>query len=401
MNTQPLRGLRIIEFGNFIAGPFAGMLLADMGADVIKIEPTKLGDMCRATPPFIDGESASFMSLNKNKKSIALDLKTATGLEAAIRLIESADAVIENFRPGVMESLGLGAEAMRVRKPGLVYASVSGFGQTGAARGKAAVNLIIEAASGTLSVTGEPGQMPVRPGIQTGDMMGALFVTYAVLAGLLGTARHGEGRHADISLIEASLAAAAFETAEYLATDEVPQPLGNRHRLTAPYQLFADKSGRFMAIGTPNDHLFAALREVLGLHELADDPRFATYSARKKNEDALIPIVEEAIRKFDSAQLLKELEARGIPCSLVKNYAEILRGEEGVARKIVAVAPHSKLGTYETVRNPILMDHGSPVIHRGAPMHGEHTEELLLAAGYTASEIQRFLSDGVAVASAV
>jgi crotonobetainyl-CoA:carnitine CoA-transferase CaiB-like acyl-CoA transferase len=395
-NTQPLRGLRVIEFGNFIAGPFAGMLLADMGADVIKVEPTRRGDMARATPPFIEGESASFMSLNRNKRSIALDLKTPSGAEAAIRLIESADAVIENFRPGVMEALGLGADAMRARRPSLVYASVSGFGQTGAAREKAAVNLIIEAASGTLSVTGEPGQMPVRPGIQTGDMLGALFATYAVLSGLLGAARHGEGRHADVSLIEASVAAAAFETADYLATGEVPQPLGNRHRLTAPYQLFAAKHGRYMAIGTPNDLLFAGLCSVLKLDDLTTDPRFARYADRKKNEDALIPLVEQAVRQFDSGELLAQLEARGIPCSLVRNYEETLRGEEGVARKLVAVAPHARLGSYETVRNPILMDHGSPQIHRGAPVHGEHTEELLADIGYGANEIRDFLDAGAA-----
>jgi CoA:oxalate CoA-transferase len=292
---QPLTGLTIVEFGNFIAGPFAAMLLADMGANVIKVEPEGSGDMARATPPFVDGHSASFMALNRNKRSVVLDLKTPAGVEAALRLVACADAVVENFRPGVMDSLGLGAKALREKNPRLVYVAVSGFGQTGSARQRAAVNLIIEAAAGTLSVTGEPGEMPVRPGIQSGDMIGAMFACYAVLAGLLGVQRHGEGRTADVSLVEASLAAAAFETADYLATGIVPGPLGNRHRLTAPYQLFRCQGKRFIAIGCPNDNIFRKLCTVLNLAALPDDKRFGTYANRKISEDDLIPQIQEAI----------------------------------------------------------------------------------------------------------
>src|SRR5215813_6002716 len=266
---KPLAGIRVIELANFIAGPLAGTLLADMGADVVKIEPPK-GDMGRAMPPLVNGESVSFVALNRNKRSLALD------------------------------KLGLGAEHVRAVNPRIVYTSVSGFGQTGPHRRRAGINLIIEAFSGALSVTGEPGRMPTRPGVQTADVFGALFATYATLSGLVGAGRYGEGRVADVSLVEASIAAAAWEAAEYLATGNIPQPLGNKHRLNAPYQLFETRDGRYLAIGTPNDQLFAKFMQVLGLEAHIGDPRFGSYSKRKANEDALLPIVEPAIRARDA-----------------------------------------------------------------------------------------------------
>lgn len=373
---QPLAGLTVLEFGNFIAGPFATMLLADMGASVIKIEPEGTGDMARATPPFIEGHSASFMALNRNKRSITLDLKSEAGRAAALQLANQADALVENFRPGVMESLGLGAEKLREINPKLVYVSVSGFGQTGSARHRAAVNLIIEAAAGTLSVTGEPGEMPVRPGIQTGDMIGAMFACYAVMSGLLGAARNGEGRTADVSLVEASLSAAAFETADYLATGVAPEPLGNRHRLTAPYQLFRCAAGRFLAVGCPNDGIFRKLCKVLALEQLPADPRFAKYADRKRYENDLLPLIQAAIEKWGVDDLTTALESEGVPCSPVRNYEEVLTGAEGLERGRVVEAPHTGLGTYRAVRNPVLFDRDTPAIKLGPPLLGEHNDEI-------------------------
>jgi CoA:oxalate CoA-transferase len=233
--AKPLAGIRVIELANFIAGPLCGTLLADMGADVVKIEPPQ-GDMGRATPPIRNGESVSFTALNRNKRSLVLDLKRPEAQEIMRRLAAKSDVFVEANRPGALEKMGLGSEHLKAVNPKIVYTSVSGFGQTGPDRRRAGVNLIIEAFSGPLSVTGEPGQMPVRPGVQTADVFGALFATYATLASLVGVARNGEGRIADISLVEASIAAAAWEAAEYLETGQVPQPMGNRHRLTSPYQ---------------------------------------------------------------------------------------------------------------------------------------------------------------------
>jgi len=244
---RPLAGIRVIELANFIAGPLAGTLLADMGADVI----------------------------NRNKRSLALDLKQPQAIEIVLKLAASSDVLLEAYRPGALEALGLGSADVKAVNPRIVYTSVSGFGQTGPERRRAGVNLIIEAFSGALSVTGEPGKMPMRPGLQTADVFGALFATYATLASLLGVARQGEGRIADVSLVEASIAAAAWEAAEYLETGRVPQPLGNRHRLNAPYQLFETADGRYLAIGTPNDQLFGRLMQVLGLAAHVGDARLA------------------------------------------------------------------------------------------------------------------------------
>ena len=263
--AKPLAGIKVIELANFIAGPLCGTLLADMGADVIKVEPPK-GDMSRATPPIRNGESISFVALNRNKRSLVLDLKRPEAIEILFKLAAQSDVFIEAYRPGALEKLGLGGAHVKAVNPRIVYTSVSGFGQSGPYRRRAGVNLIIEAFSGMLSVTGEPGKMPMRPGVQTADVFGALFATYATLAALVGTGRTGEGFIADVSLVETSIAAAAWEAADYLETGKVPQPLGNKHRLNAPYQLFATKDGRYLAIGTPNDQLFANLMTVLGLH---------------------------------------------------------------------------------------------------------------------------------------
>src|SRR5262247_2637393 len=305
---KPLAGIRVIELANFIAGPLAGTLLADMGADVIKIEPPK-GDMGRAMPPQTRNESVSFVALNRNKRSVVLDLKQPAAREILLKLAATSDVLLEAYRPGALEKMGLGAADVKAVNPKIVYTSVSGFGQTGPYRRRAGVNLIIEAFSGVLSVTGEPDQMPTRPGVQTADVFGALFATYATLAGLVGAVRQGEGRIADVSLVEASIAAAAWEAAEYLATGNIPKPLGNKHRLNAPYQLFETRDQRYLAIGTPNDQLFGKLMQVLGLEAHIADPRFASYSKRKANEDALLPIVEPAIRKRDAPELEAALMA--------------------------------------------------------------------------------------------
>ena len=224
-------------------------------------------------------------------------------IEILLKLAGKSDVFLEAYRPGALDKLGLGAAAVKAVQPLIIYTSVSGFGQTGPDRRRAGVNLIIEAFSGALSVTGEPGKMPMRPGVQTADVFGALFATYATLAGLVGAARNGEGRIADVSLVEASIAAAAWEAAEYLETNKVPQPMGNRHRLNAPYQLFETSDGRYLAIGTPNDALFGRLMQVLGLEAHVNDPRFSSYAKRKINEDALLPLVEPAVRMRNSEDL--------------------------------------------------------------------------------------------------
>jgi crotonobetainyl-CoA:carnitine CoA-transferase CaiB-like acyl-CoA transferase len=279
--------------------------------------------------------------------------------------------------------------------PRIIYTSVSGFGQSGPYRRRAGVNLIIEAFSGALSVTGEPGKMPMRPGLQTADVFGALFATYATLAGLVGSGRTGEGFVADVSLVETSIAAAAWEAAEYLETGNVPQPLGNRHRLNAPYQLFETRDGRYLAIGTPNDQLFANLMQVLGLQAHVSDPLFVSYSSRKANEEALLAVVEPAVCARESREIEAALMAAGVPCACVNNFKEVFDDPHMIARGIVEDVEHPRLGHMRTVRNPILLDHDGPAIDRHAPMLGEHSEEILRQLGYPAGAIAELFTTGV------
>jgi crotonobetainyl-CoA:carnitine CoA-transferase CaiB-like acyl-CoA transferase len=392
--AKPLAGIRVIELANFIAGPLCGTLLADMGADVIKVEPPK-GDMSRATPPIRNGESVSFAALNRNKRSLVLDLKTPQAIEVMQKLAAKSDVLVEAYRPGALDKMGLGAEHLKAINPKLIYTSVSGFGQTGPDRRRAGVNLIVEAFSGALSVTGEPGKMPIRPGVQTADVFGALFATYATLASLVGAARTGEGRIADVSLVEASIAAAAWEAAEYLETGEVPQPMGNRHRLTAPYQLFETADGRYVAIGMPNDMLFKNFMQTIGEAAHLTDLRFSTYANRKKNEVPLLEIVEPAVRKMQSGELEAALMAVGVPCSRVNNFKEVFEHPQIVARGVVKDVAHPRLGAMKAARNPGLLDHDSPDISRPAPMLGEHSAEILAGLGYRPDAIEAMARAGI------
>jgi crotonobetainyl-CoA:carnitine CoA-transferase CaiB-like acyl-CoA transferase len=311
-------------------------------------------------------------------------MRTPEGQDIVRRLALDCDVFLENNRPGVMQKIGLDGQALKATNPDIIYVSVSGYGQTGPFRSRGVVNLIAEAASGMLSVSGEPGKMPMRPGIQTADLFGALFATYAVLAALVGRSRFGEGRIADVSLIEASVAAAAWEAAGYLATGEIPGPIGNSHRLNAPYQIFSTKDGRYIA-------LLAALN----LSEHAKDERFSSYSKRKQNETAIVAIVDAAVSKWDAEPLEAALIGAGVPCSIVKNYKEVFEDPNMVSRNILGTVHHPKLGDMKVVRNPVLFDVDGPTLSSPAPLLGQHTVEILKEHGYSDERIDALEAAGV------
>jgi len=393
--SLPLDGIKVIELGNFIAGPFCGMLLGDMGADVIKIERPKNGDQTRAMPPMLHGQSASFAALNRNKRSLVLDLKRPEAIEIVKALVKESDVFLENNRPGVLDSLGLGAKDLKEMNPNIVYVSASGFGQSGPYKKRAGVNLIVEAFSGTLSVTGAPGEMPMRPGIQTADIFGALFATYAALSGLISVLKNRGGKVADVSLVEASIAAAAWETAYFLATGDVPERMGNQHRLNAPYQLFETNDQQYIAIGTPNDELFKRFMTVLHLEEFLTDERFISYVLRKQNEADLLAIIEPIISQRDSAELESLLMGAGVPCSRMNNIKEVFEDPHMIDRGITVDVDHPVMGKMKAVRNPVLFEDESPSIRRHAPLLGEHTEEILTHLGYSKDLINQLEASGI------
>ncbi len=394
--AKPLAGLRILEVGNLIAVPFCGMLPADMGADLIKVERPKAGDYTRDMPPFINGESASFAALNRN---IVIDLEQSQGRDILLALAAKSDSLLENNRPGAMEALGLGAEAIRAVNPDLVYTSVSGFGQIGPKHRRAVVNLTMEAFPGALHVTGDPDDMPMRPGLQTADMFGTLFATYAMLSGLISALRHQGGRTVDVALAEASIAVAvaAWETAGYLAIGQVPQRLGHKHRTNAPYRLFVVTDDRHIAVTAARQNFFEEFMHVLGLDDHLTDPRFSTYLARKENEDALIDLVSPVIATWNAGELEEAWAAKGIPCSPVNDCTQVFADPQIVDRGMVVEVDHPRAGRQKAVRNPVAMDRDGPEVARPAPLLGQHSAETLGEFGFDQARIGKLAANGTVI----
>jgi crotonobetainyl-CoA:carnitine CoA-transferase CaiB-like acyl-CoA transferase len=333
--------------------------------------------------------------LNRNKRSLVLDLKQQAAREMVLALVKKSDVFLENNRPGALEGIGLGPEQLRAVNPNIVYVSASGFGQTGPYRRRAGVNLIVEAFSGALSVTGSPDDMPMRPGLQTADIFGAMFATYAVLSGLISVMKGRGGRIADVSLVEASISAAAWETAYYLATGDVPVRLGHQHRLNAPYQLFETSDHKYIAIGTPNDELFKRFMTVLGLETYLTDARFVSYVLRKQNEAGLLEVVTPAVRSRSASELEGLLMQAGVPCSLVNDYKDVFDDPHIKARNVIHEINHPVMGKQPAVRNPVLFDADSPSIRMPAPLLGQHSAEILRELGHSDAAIAEFAKAGV------
>lgn len=372
----PLHDVRVIEFCQVAAGPFCGMLLADFGADVIKVEHPEGGDSMRAWPPLSGGYSENFASVNRNKRSITLDLKSPEGLEAARNLVRSADVMVENFRAGVLGRLGLGYETLKRDHDSLIYCSISAYGQTGPRAQEGGFDLTVQAMSGIMSVTGEAGGAPVKCGVPLSDFSAGLYAAYAITAALMDVRRGEPGRHIDVSMLGASLGIAALQTSEYFGTGKDPVKLGSAHPRNAPYQAFQAKDG-FFAMAAGNDRLWRSVCEVVGHPEYFDDSRFGSTSERAANQVALKELLEKEFDLQPVEHWLAAFRDAGVPCTPINSYSQVLT-DPHVAHMgwIEDLTLPSGVET-KTFISPVIFGGERLGVRRPPPDLGEHTEEVL------------------------
>jgi len=389
MNGRALDGLKVLDITQVMAGPFCAMMLADLGADVIKVEPPS-GDSTRQMPGASGTDSPSFNALNRGKRSIVLDLKSGAGRDALVRLARASDILIENYRPGVMDAFGLGYAALAKENPRLVYASISGYGQTGPDRAKGGFDLIAQGVSGIMSITGEAGRAPVKAGVPLTDLGAGLFALVGILAALEYRHRSGAGQHVDTSLVDAGVALSVWEATEYFAGLGVPQALGSAHRLIAPYQAIRCADG-YITLGAANERLFRRLCEVLGHPEWAAMPEFADSAIRLRNRQRLTDRIEDITTTKPCAHWLELLDANDIPCGPINDYARVFADPQVVARGMVVDTDHPTLGRLKTLGSPLKLSATPPQVGRAAPRLGEHTAEVLRETGFTDAEIDRLL----------
>jgi formyl-CoA transferase len=389
MAEPALKGIRVLEIGNFMAAPFCALQLADLGADVIKIENPDGGDQVRTTAPFLDGESSSFVRLNRNKRSLALDLKSPEGKEIFRQLARSSDVLVENLRPGTMRDLQLDYQRLAQINPRLIYAAATGWGQDGPYADLAGLDIVAQGMSGLMSITGEEeGRPPVKVGVPLTDLACALYAAVAILAALRARDRDGAGQFIDLSLFEAGVSLAVWEAGRYFATGEVPRPLGSAHQTSAPYQALKAKDGWF-TVGATSTRNWAAFCEALGLMHLQDDRRFRANHLRHQHRRELIPLIEAVTSQEPAEHWLSRLQAKGVPCGKLQTYDQVFNDPHLKARGFFSDAPHAKLGPVRQIGSPMRLSRTPPRIERAGPMLGEHSAEVLRELGHSAEEIRR------------
>jgi formyl-CoA transferase len=382
-----LDGITVLDATQVMAGPYCAMLLADMGARVIKVEPPD-GDSTRSMAGAKGNDSAAFNAVNRGKLGMVVDFNTEKGRSVFKRLARGADIIVENYRPGVMAKLGVDYEAIRQENPRIIYASISGHGQTGPWAGKGGFDLIAQGLTGLMSVTGTPGGGPVKIGVPITDLGAGLFATVGILAALHSRAKTGVGQHVDTSLVDAGLALSAWEVAVLATTGQVPGPLGTAHRLSAPYQAFRCADG-YLTIGAANDRNFQKVARVLGHHEWLTDPRFTANSQRIANREELARLIEAETATETVAHWIGEFEQAGVPCGPILDYEHALQTPQAIAREMTVDVEHPTLGTIRALGTPIKMS-GTPLDpRRRAPLLGEHTDDVLADAGYSPVEIEQ------------
>ncbi|MCX8115590.1 MAG: CoA transferase [Burkholderiaceae bacterium] len=392
--TGPLAGMRVLELAQIMAGPTAGMMLADMGADVIKVEKLPGGDDARGyQEPRVNGVSAPFLILNRNKRGIAVNLKHPQGREVLLRLVKDADVLTENYRLGTLEKLGLGYDVLSQVNPGLIYCAVSGYGRTGPYADKGGFDLIAQGFAGLMSITGEPGGPPLKTGNSVADINAGILAVVGICAAYAHKLATGRGQVVDTSLMEAALQQTYWHAAIYFATGASPGPTGSAHVLTAPYQAFKAKDG-WLNIGGANQANWERIADVLGHPEWRDDPRFRTNSDRMRNLDALVQAMNAVLATRTRAEWIAAFDAAGVPVGPVHSIGEALSHPQTLARGMVVDLDHPQAGHTRALGCPVHFSETPTSIDRPAPLLGEHTREVLREVGYSDGEIDALAADG-------
>lgn len=393
----PLEGIRVLDLTWVLSGPFATMVLSDLGAEVIKVERPEVGDIARGNGPHVNGLSTYFLSLNRGKKSVTLNLASEQGKDIFLKLVKHVDVVVENFVPGTMEKLGLGYETLRQHNPRLIYAACSGFGQNGPYATKPAFDVIVQAMGGVMSITGEPGGPPLRPGVSLGDIAAGLFLSISILAALQERHTSGKGQMIDISMLDCQLAIQENAFVRYLNTGEVPKPLGTRHPVVTPFQVFPTKDGHIaVAISGGVKDQWPLFCAIIGRLDIVDDERFQTGWLRTQNYEVLEPILNEAMKALTTEELIKEFEAAEIPCGPVNSIDRAAADPQVRAREMIIEVSHPKAGSFKVVNTPVKLSRTPCKLQQACPDLGEHTEdifkELLAMSG---EEVERLRKSGV------
>lgn len=390
-----LKGIRVIDLTRVLAGPYCSMILGDLGAEVIKIEIPGVGDDSRAFPPFVENESVYFLSLNRNKKSITLNLKSEKGKELFLNMVKKSHVVVENFRPGTMEKLGLGYEELKKANPKIIYAASSGFGHTGPYSHKPAYDMIVQAMGGIMSITGPDENTPTKVGASIGDIISGMFTAIGILAGLNHMNNTGVGQKVDVAMLDCQVAVLENAIARYLITGKIPRPIGNRHPSITPFGTYKSKDSEIViAIG--NDRLWEKFCKIVGKEELIEDERFKTNSQRTENVSQLEPILSELIKCKTTMEWISILEREGIPCSPINNVKDVIEDPQVIERNMIVEVEHKSIGKVKIPGNPIKMSETPGTIDTSAPMLGEHTADILKSlCCLTDEEIKGLYSSGV------
>ncbi len=391
---RPLDGIRVVDLSRVLAGPYCSLLLADMGAEVVKVEEPGRGDDTRAWPPFVGGEATYFMSVNRGKKSLTLNMKHAEGKGILRRLLEGADVLLENFRPGTLERLGFGYAAVRGLNPRLVYCSISGFGESGPEAGRPGYDLIVQGESGIMDITGFPDGPPVKVGNSIADLAAGTMAAHGIVLALFARERTGQGQKVEIAMLEVMAALLTYHGQAYFATGKSPRRRGNQHPSIVPYEVFEAADG-YLTVGVANNSLWSRFCETIGRPDLTADPRFDTEARRVENRDALTPLLAAVFATAPVARWLARLGEAGVPAGKIKEIGEVLESEHLRARGAVVSLAHPTAGPMRMVGPPIRLSGTPAEAAAPAPLLGEHTEEILgKLCGYSTDAIARLRAGG-------